>query len=133
MPFTNNIPDKHSETSRRHVPDAAACYCMLGKLYAAHGDSKKAIDYFVDALKINSFMWDAFTGLCDIGAVVRPHNVFKITPDMLPPVSASNSFQSRLNGRRSSSVAPHHVESPHQDKPRGRPNGYPAACVPERP
>ncbi|CAN9223129.1 unnamed protein product [Alternaria alternata] len=91
--------NKHSETSRRHVPDAAACYCMLGKLYAAHGDSKKAIDYFVDALKINSFMWDAFTGLCDIGAVVRPHNVFKITPDMLPPVSASNSFQSRLNGR----------------------------------
>ncbi|CAO2652149.1 Nn.00g004320.m01.CDS01, partial [Neocucurbitaria sp. VM-36] len=79
--------NKHSETSRRHVPDAAACYCMLGKLYAAHGDTKKAIDYFVEALKINSFMWDAFTGLCDIGAVVRPQNVFKITPDMLASIS----------------------------------------------
>ncbi len=78
--------DKHSETSRRHVPDAAACYCMLGKLYAAHGDAKKAIDYYVEALKINSFMWDAFTGLCDIGAVVRPQNIFKITPDMLASV-----------------------------------------------
>lgn len=79
--------DKHSETSRRHMPDAAACYCMLGKLYAAYGDNKKAIDYFVEALKINSFMWDAFTGLCDIGAVVRPQNVFKITPDMLASIS----------------------------------------------
>ncbi|KAL6711516.1 anaphase-promoting complex subunit cdc27 [Coniothyrium glycines] len=79
--------NKHSETSRRHMPDAAACYCMLGKLYAAHGDTKKAIEYFVEALKINSFMWDAFTGLCDIGAVVRPQNVFKITPDMLASIS----------------------------------------------
>jgi anaphase-promoting complex subunit 3 len=81
--------DKHSETSRRHVPDAAACYCMLGKLYAAHGDTKRAIDYYVDALKLNPFMWDAFTGLCDIGAVVRPQNIFKITPDMLASISHS--------------------------------------------
>ncbi|KAF2847400.1 TPR-like protein [Plenodomus tracheiphilus IPT5] len=79
--------NKHSETSRRHVPDAAACYCMLGKLSAAHGDSRKAIEYFVEALKINSFMWDAFTGLCDTGAVVRPQNIFQITPDMLASIS----------------------------------------------
>jgi anaphase-promoting complex subunit 3 len=79
--------DKHSETSRRHMPDAAACYNLLGKLYAAHRDTKKAIEYYVEALKINSFMWDAFIGLCDIGAVVRPQNVFTITPDMLASIS----------------------------------------------
>lgn len=94
--------NKHSETSRRHVPDAAACYCMLGKLYAAHGDTKRAIDNFVEALKINSFMWDAFTGLCDIGAVVRPQNVFKITPDMLA------SIQMTSNGNGQLQMAPHH-------------------------
>jgi anaphase-promoting complex subunit 3 len=81
--------DKHSETSRRHVPDAAACYCILGKLYAAHDNNQKAIDNFVASLKINSFMWDAFTGLCDLGAAVRPHNIFKITPDMLASISQS--------------------------------------------
>ncbi|KAJ4383432.1 anaphase-promoting complex subunit cdc27 [Didymella sp. IMI 355093] len=79
--------NKHSDTSRRHVPDAAACFCLLGKLWAAHGDSKKAIEYYVDSLKLNSFMWDAFTGLCDIGAVVRPQNVFNITPAMLESIS----------------------------------------------
>lgn len=96
--------NKHSETSRRHVPDAAACYCMLGKLYAAHGDTKKAIDYYVEALKINSFMWDAFTGLCDIGAVVRPQNVFKITPDMLASIShtASNGTGSHATSSQES-------------------------------
>ncbi|OAK94082.1 TPR-like protein [Phaeosphaeriaceae sp. SRC1lsM3a] len=81
--------NKHSETSRRHVPDAAACYCLLGKLYAAHDNNQKAIDNFVASLKINPFMWDAFTGLCDLGAAVRPHNIFKITPDMLASISQS--------------------------------------------
>lgn len=71
------------------MPDAAACYCLLGKLYAAWGDTKKAIDYYVEALKINPFMWDAFTGLCDMGAVVRPQNIFKITPEMLASISHS--------------------------------------------
>src|SRR5690242_5615000 len=91
-------PDKHSDTSRRHVPDAAACFCLLGKLWAAHGDTKKAIEYYVDSLKLNSFMWDAFTGLCDIGAVVRPQNVFNITPAMLESISqvAQNSHPAQV-------------------------------------
>ncbi|EUC38406.1 hypothetical protein COCCADRAFT_83325 [Bipolaris zeicola 26-R-13] len=123
--------NKHSETSRRHVPDAAACYCLLGKLYAAHGDTRKAIDYFVEALKINSFMWDAFTGLCDIGAVVRPHNIFKITPDMLPfaqtpEIDPFNTRQasdgglnmggsnllSKLNGRATQPNSHHEFDTP---------------------
>lgn len=90
--------DKHSDTSRRHVPDAAACFCLLGKLWAAYGDTKKAIEYYVDSLKLNSFMWDAFTGLCDIGAVVRPQNVFNITPAMLESISqiAQNSHAAQV-------------------------------------
>ncbi|PVH96728.1 TPR-like protein [Periconia macrospinosa] len=94
--------NKHSDTSKRHMPDAAACHCLLGKLYAAYGETKKAIDYYVDSLKLNPFMWDAFTGLCDIGAVVRPQNIFKITPEMLASISyiasnghAINSFTSQ--------------------------------------
>ncbi|KAF2646441.1 nuclear protein bima [Massarina eburnea CBS 473.64] len=81
--------NKHSDTSRRHMPDAAACYCLLGKLHAACGATQKAIGYYVESLKLNPFMWDAFTGLCDIGAVVRPQNVFKITPEMLASISHS--------------------------------------------
>lgn len=46
-------------------------------------DNKKAIENFVEALKLNPFMWDAFTGLCDIGAVVRPDNIFAMTDAML--------------------------------------------------
>jgi len=59
--------DKHSESSRRHLPDAAAVNCLLGKLWRAHGDMKKAVDCYVEALKLNPFMWDAYLDLCDTG------------------------------------------------------------------
>ena len=83
------------------MPDAAACYCLLGKLWAAYGDTKKAIEYYVESLKLNSFMWDAFTGLCDIGAVVRPQNVFTITPAMVESIS-----QTTQNGHTAQQSAP---------------------------
>lgn len=91
--------DKHSETSRRHVPDAAACNRLLAKLYSAQGDTIKAMDHYIDALKINPFMWDAFTAICDTGAIVRPSNVFKMTPEMVSSLSDS----SVLNGNGTSS------------------------------
>ncbi|KAF2184109.1 TPR-like protein [Zopfia rhizophila CBS 207.26] len=93
--------NKHSETSRRHLPDAAACYALLGKLWSAHGDTKKAVDYDIEALKLNPFMWDAFTDLCDIGALVRPLNIFKVTPEMLAALSHST-----LNGNGANPFAP---------------------------
>ncbi|KAF2085442.1 TPR-like protein [Saccharata proteae CBS 121410] len=82
--------NKHSETSRRHLPDAAAVNCLLGKLWRAHNDVTKAIGCYVEALKLNPFMWDAFTELCDTGAAIRPSNVFKITPEMSAYLAASS-------------------------------------------
>ncbi|KAI9815473.1 MAG: anaphase-promoting complex subunit cdc27 [Pycnora praestabilis] len=84
------MADKHSETTRRHLPDAAAVYCLLGKLWHAHDDVKKAVDYYVEALKLNPFMWDAFLGLCHTGANIRIPNIFKMTPEMLAVLSASS-------------------------------------------
>ncbi|KAF2004029.1 TPR-like protein [Amniculicola lignicola CBS 123094] len=81
--------NKHSDFTRRHLPDAAACYCLLGKLWKGHGDVKKSVDAYIEALTLNSFMWDAFTDLCDMGAFVRPVNIFKVTPDMLAAISHS--------------------------------------------
>lgn len=63
----NGPPDKHSETQRQHLPDAAAVYCLQGKLWHAHKDLTKAVDCYVEALKLNPFMWDAFLGLCETG------------------------------------------------------------------
>jgi anaphase-promoting complex subunit 3 len=53
------------------LPDSAAMYCMLGKLWQSVGDSKKAVDSYVSAVKINPFLWEAFTGLCDTGRLLR--------------------------------------------------------------
>ncbi|KAK7614238.1 hypothetical protein JOL62DRAFT_564489 [Phyllosticta paracitricarpa] len=82
--------NKHSETVRRHVPDAAAVNCLLGKLWRAHGDVSKAIASYTEALKLNPFMWDAFIDLCDTGAVIRTSNIFKMTPEMSAFLSTSS-------------------------------------------
>jgi anaphase-promoting complex subunit 3 len=61
--------DKHSETRRQHLPDAAAVYCLQGKLWQAHRDFSKAVECYVEALKLNPFMWDAFLGLSETGNI----------------------------------------------------------------
>ena len=60
--------DKHADTRRQALPDAAAIYCLQGKLWHAYHDTNKAIECYAEALKLNPFMWDAFLGLCDLGA-----------------------------------------------------------------
>lgn len=64
--------DKHTESRRQHLPDAAAIYCLQGKLWQAHHDSTKAIESYAEALKLNPFMWDAFVGLSDLGIHMNP-------------------------------------------------------------
>jgi hypothetical protein len=59
--------DKHSETRRQHLPDAAAVICLQGKLWDAHKEHNKAVECYVAALKLNPFMWDAFVNLCETG------------------------------------------------------------------
>lgn len=59
--------DKHSDSRRHHMPDAAAIHCLQGKLWQAHRDSTKAIESYAEALKLNPCMWDAFLALCDLG------------------------------------------------------------------
>ena len=61
------VAGKHSDTRKQHLPDAAAIYCLQGKLWQAHSDTNKAIECYAEALKLNPFMWDAFLGLCDLG------------------------------------------------------------------
>ncbi|KAI9734072.1 MAG: anaphase-promoting complex subunit cdc27 [Claussenomyces sp. TS43310] len=73
---------KHTQTSRYPYPDAAAIYCLLGKLYQGYDDKKKAVSFFEEALRLSPFMWDAFTTLCDMGARVHVPNIFKASPEM---------------------------------------------------
>ncbi|SMQ49350.1 unnamed protein product [Zymoseptoria tritici ST99CH_1A5] len=69
--------NQHSETSRRHMPDASAALTLLAKLWRAHGDSGKAGDLFIEVHKQNPFVWDAFEGLCKIGADLKTENMFR--------------------------------------------------------
>ncbi|KAI9672613.1 MAG: anaphase-promoting complex subunit cdc27 [Alyxoria varia] len=80
-----NYTGKHSDSARRHIPDTAAVQCLLGKLYHDHGDVRRAVEYYVQALRLNPFMWDAFERLCNTGTNIRPSKIFKAHAHMFPP------------------------------------------------
>ena len=80
---TRNTWNQHNEIRRQHLPDAAAVYCLEGKLFKAHKDMGKAVDCWEQALKLNPFMWDAFLGLCDAGTKMAIPNIYKMTPEMV--------------------------------------------------
>ncbi|MCJ1333535.1 anaphase-promoting complex subunit cdc27 [Thelotrema lepadinum] len=88
--ISKNNWGKHTETKRQHVPDAAAVWCLLGKLLQAHEETKRAIECYAEALKANPFMWDAFTALCELGVNVRVPNVFKVTPELASSMGSNN-------------------------------------------
>ncbi|KAJ5921044.1 hypothetical protein N7466_009370 [Penicillium verhagenii] len=85
---SKNHWNKHSETQRQHLPDAAAVYCLQGKLFYAHKDVTRAIDCYVDSLKLNPFMWDAFLGLSATGVNIRVPNIFQLSPELLAIISS---------------------------------------------
>lgn len=64
--------ERTSDAPRRYIPDAAAVNNILGRLLLGIGDVKRAAEYFVEALALNPFMWDAFESLCDTGTIDIP-------------------------------------------------------------
>lgn len=101
--------NKHSETSRRHLPDAAAVQTLLGKLWRAHGDARKAGDSYIDAHKANPFIWESFEGLCKLGAELDVEKMFRATSEMGGATKSSNATDVYTDQPRATShpLAPH--------------------------
>ncbi|OJJ50537.1 hypothetical protein ASPZODRAFT_126421 [Penicilliopsis zonata CBS 506.65] len=89
---SRNHWNKHNETRRQHLPDAAAVLSLQGKLWQAQKDLNKAVECYVEALKLNPFMWDAFLGLCETGVNVRVPNIYKLTPELAAMAAANFQF-----------------------------------------
>lgn len=85
----------HTEASRRHTPDAAAVNGLLGRLWRGHGDSRRAGDCYIESHKANPFMWEAFQGLCDIGAFALFADIFvaALTAITGAEIDIANSFR----------------------------------------
>ncbi|THW63230.1 TPR-like protein [Aureobasidium pullulans] len=81
---------KHTESSTRHTPDAAAVNTLLGKLWRGHGDSRRAGDCYIEAHKSNPFTWEVFQGLCDLGADIDMSSSFRMTPDLASAISSAS-------------------------------------------
>jgi anaphase-promoting complex subunit 3 len=61
------IVDDHSDSTRSHVPDLGAVLCLMGHMHRSSGDSRRAMDTYIEALKVNPYLWEAFDGLIELG------------------------------------------------------------------
>ncbi|KAI5362012.1 Putative tetratricopeptide-like helical domain superfamily [Septoria linicola] len=86
-----NDSQKHSETSRRHLPDAPAVLTLLGHLHRANENYVKAGDAYMEAHKMNAFTWDAFDGLCKIGADLKVDHMFRAAGELAVGAEESDS------------------------------------------
>ncbi|KAG9811747.1 TPR-like protein, partial [Aureobasidium melanogenum] len=81
---------KHTESSTRHTPDAAAVNTLLGKLWRGHGDSRRAGDCYIEAHKSNPFTWEVFQGLCDMGAEIDLAGSFRMTTELASSITSAS-------------------------------------------
>lgn len=107
---------KHTASSRVPLPDAAAVLCLLGKLHHGYDNKVKATIYFEESLKLNPFMWDAFTGLCDMGTDLNVSNVFRLNAEM--EAALRTNFQDQNDSQQ---LREHSHQRSEPDRHRARP------------
>ncbi|KAL7416079.1 hypothetical protein BDY24DRAFT_254176 [Mrakia frigida] len=61
--------------------------CLLASLATKGNEPHKAVDHYLEALKLDPFNWEAFEGLCSIGHFIPSQDVF-------PPLRPSSSTTS---------------------------------------
>lgn len=64
------------------IPDIAIVYCKAGMLAAKASQRQEAIDNFSHALALEPLIWDAWLGLCTLGADIKIDEVLKIPPHL---------------------------------------------------
>ena len=79
--------------------------CLMGHIHRAAGDSTRAMESYVEALKLNPYLWEAFDGLVELGASLKVENCFKASSTMRALRDSthatnidSSSTQSRASG-----------------------------------
>lgn len=87
---------QHNESRRQHLPDAAAILCLKGKLWKAHKNVDQAVECWAASLKMNPFMWDAFTGLCDAGAKIAVPNIYSLNEELVAAVHLNQQQVGRI-------------------------------------
>src|SRR5271155_4512218 len=54
----------------------------MGHIHRVSGDSTRAMESYVEALKVNPYLWEAFDGLVELGVSLKVENCFKASSTM---------------------------------------------------
>lgn len=124
-----NAWGQHNESRRQHLPDAAAVLCLKGKLWKAQKNLDQAVECWAAALKLNPFMWDAFTGLADSGAKVSAPNIYKMSAEVINATHLAQQQTAKIETATEKNSSSNHVNQDRSQLPPDpfvssqRPNG----------
>lgn len=112
-----NTWNQHSESRRQHLPDAAAVLCLKGKLWKGHKNMDEAVQCWVSSLRLNPYMWDAYTCLTDSGAKINVSNIYRLNQDMVNAVHASYASRENQQEKQTSNIPQQHQQANPQSIP----------------
>jgi anaphase-promoting complex subunit 3 len=69
-----NLDPFSSAAKLNQTPDLASVLCLLGSLCK---NVDEAAQYYVQCIKTNPFMWEAFENLCQMGIFTLVYQKFK--------------------------------------------------------
>ncbi|KAF2790035.1 TPR-like protein [Melanomma pulvis-pyrius CBS 109.77] len=105
--------NKHTDTCRQHLPDAAAVYCLLGKLLHRSDRKQRAAEAFREALRLNPFLWSALVGFCDTRTLdIHLPEVYQPTAEMLASTRMSSPIHLSDSSQASVSLSDHFHTDP---------------------
>ena len=64
-----------------NMPSLATIHCVIGKLYRRADNTKSSITHHLEALKSDAYLWESFTELCSMKAVVNIKTLFNMDHD----------------------------------------------------
>lgn len=77
------------------LPNATACFMLLGKLYVRVDDIPRATMHLAKVLKLNPLMFEAFEELCKLGVKVNVDSIYSL-PDTVIPTTEDQELDSLL-------------------------------------
>lgn len=120
------LQDDHSNVSRNHLPDTGAVLCLMGHMQRASGDSKRAMDTYVEALRVNPYLWEAFDGLIELGR-------FPFSSDLLTCIGVSLRVENCFKASSTMRALREATHTTNIDTPAASTNAFdfPLADIPE--
>ncbi|KAJ3186951.1 hypothetical protein HDU85_006988 [Gaertneriomyces sp. JEL0708] len=90
------LANNDTVTDESDLPKLAEVLSLLGIILQQAGKVTEAVDAYRKALQLDSLLWSAYQGLCELGEAPQPDEVFQPTPALEDIIQSQTSTKSKV-------------------------------------